>query len=227
MAHKQPNGIGVKTIRYDMFQNPSPNQNSTPTYHPRVVGSRTIHREELDTKLTYSSKPLTGKEIMLAISKFTDVLKDCLSKGESVHVDGLGTFSISLTCDRSATPDNVRAEYVSLKDIVFRPEKSLLNELKNEIRFEKGCYTKYSHKPTASQAIDILKAMMTENGSVRPFTCKEFAAYAHLSNTTAHKLVKEMVANGTICNLGLTHAPLYQAAAAICDEVSQQLQTNN
>lgn len=96
--------------------------------YPRVISKGTIGTRELcksEAKgTTYNERELDG-----ALKLLTDGIRSYLANGHDVHIEGLGTFSTTAEATRPAQQqDDIRAESVRTKRIVFKAARELLDE---------------------------------------------------------------------------------------------------
>ena len=119
-AFAVPKGIGPVTVTPTL---------PTPTFS---VSAGNYGTEELASDISQAAS-LTEGDVIGALRSFSDIIKTKLIMGYNVKLNGIGTFSISLTseaCDteKECKPNKVRAGKISFKaDNVLRKE---LDELK-------------------------------------------------------------------------------------------------
>ncbi len=69
-----------------------------------------------------------------------DIIEEDLQDGRRVNIPEIGYLSLSVDLDMDELkPDNkVRADYVSVRGIEFRPNADLLKKVKHHTHFEKS-----------------------------------------------------------------------------------------
>ena len=93
---------------------------------PRIIRRRTIRLDEL-CKRRAEGTTFNAFELEIAAKMLVDGILKELGAGNNVTVDGFGTFSISAEATREAQqPNDIRAESIRLKKIVFKMSKTLL-----------------------------------------------------------------------------------------------------
>mgnify|MGYP003604029998 CR=1 FL=1 len=79
---------------------------------------------------------LTQGDILGSLSALSGVLYDYLSTGNSLKLDGIGTFSLSITSNPSDDPEKIDARSIKVGKVCFKADRKLSTKLK-EIKFEK------------------------------------------------------------------------------------------
>lgn len=82
-------------------------------------------------------KRLQAFEIKGTLELLMACIEDELLKGNSVCLDGFGTFALSATCSKHVeNPNDVRAESIAVKRVTFTPSKPLIKRMK-EAKFKR------------------------------------------------------------------------------------------
>lgn len=78
-----------------------------------------------------ASCSLTKADVRAAFSALRDYMVRALASGSRFHIPGVGYFSLSVGLDApdDLPSDKMRADYIRLRNIRFRPERSLLGEV--------------------------------------------------------------------------------------------------
>ncbi|MGD9100126.1 MAG: hypothetical protein PVF45_06565, partial [Anaerolineae bacterium] len=87
----------------------------------RIVHKRTHTLHEMGQEITRAST-LTETDLLAAISALTTWVRVTLTQGDSVRIEGIGTFSLS--ANGLADEHNARLDSQQL-DVVFRPDPQL------------------------------------------------------------------------------------------------------
>ena len=85
------------SIEYDLFANPPQEGQEKPTLHARAINTETVHTDEL-AKMIEGMSTFTAADIKGAIKAIGDRMFYYLSNSQSVHLEGIGTFSVTLKC---------------------------------------------------------------------------------------------------------------------------------
>lgn len=67
----------------------------------------------------------TSADIKGAIKAISERLFYCLSNSQSVHLDGIGTFSVTLKCRPVENKKDIRAASIAFKNVEFRADPEL------------------------------------------------------------------------------------------------------
>lgn len=86
-------------------------------------------------------------EATSVLMKLRDIIEEDLQEGRRVNIPGIGYPSLSADLDMDELkPDSkVRADYVSVRGIKFRPNADLLKTVKRRVKFEKSQYSSRSY----------------------------------------------------------------------------------
>ena len=84
-----------------------------------------------------ASCSLTKADVRAAFSALRDHMVRALASGSRFHLPGVGYFSLSVGLDApdDLPSDKMRADYIRLRNIRFRPERSLLGEVGSGVSF--------------------------------------------------------------------------------------------
>ena len=121
--------IKYKMIHRGDYLNPEEKKKSG--YYPQVIRSGTVNLEEMATIIA-KGKRLQAFEIKSTLELLLACIEDELLDGNSVCLDGFGTFSLTAQCVRRVeNPKEIRAESVEVKRVTFTPSLPLRKRLKN------------------------------------------------------------------------------------------------
>ena len=121
--------IKYKMIHWGDYLNPDEKKKTG--YYPQVIRSGTVSLEEMATIIA-KGKRLQAFEIKSTLELLLACIEDELLDGNSVCLDGFGTFSLTAQCVRRVeNPKEIRAESVEVKRVTFTPSLPLRKRLKN------------------------------------------------------------------------------------------------
>ena len=121
--------IKYKMIHRGDYLNPEEKKKSG--YYPQVIRSGTVNLEEMATIIA-KGKRLQAFEIKYTLELLIACIEDELLDGNSVCLDGFGTFSLTAqSVRRVENPKEIRAESVEVKRVTFTPSLPLRKRLKN------------------------------------------------------------------------------------------------
>lgn len=112
------------SIEYDLFANPPKEGETKPSLHARAINIQTVNTDDLADMIEGMST-FTSADIKGAIKAISERLFYCLSNSQSVHLDGIGTFSVTLKCRPVENKKDIRAASISFKNVEFRADPDL------------------------------------------------------------------------------------------------------
>ena len=124
-------------IKYRMTKRPDNlSTSSGKGLYPRIIRNQNMDSSALAKRLSKGS-PLLKGEMLGCIEQIKSQLIEELLNGNSVSIDGLGTFSLSAEANRSVDrPEERRAASIHVKSVNFRAAPELMSRMK-EARFER------------------------------------------------------------------------------------------
>ena len=147
------------------------------------------------------------------------IIKECLKRQKidtsiriisniTYNIPEIGYLSLSVDLDMDELkPDNkVRADYVSVRGIKFRPNEDLLKQVKYHTHFEKSQYTSHSYPFSEDTLKEKIREYMKDHRSINRRTLEmEF----HIRKQTALNWLKQLEKSGFLIKEGSRNAPVY------------------
>lgn len=189
---------------YDFFRTPQPKDKDKVNYHARLVVRDTVTTKEIAKRI---AKRCTIKEgdLIGALTELARIIRSDISEGYSVHLDEIGSFRISIQSPSVRATNEIRAENIRFKGIVFTPEKSMLRELRST-KFEK---VSHSNRSVDISEIEI-DAKLTEFFKYNDYiTTANMRSLCGLSYSTALRRLQNRVKEGRLIHPGHLRAPFY------------------
>lgn len=138
-------------------------------------------------------------DMIAAVETIGTYLNRYLSAGETVHLDGIGSFQLSIGMKEMVPSDaQVTARQVEVKGITFRPSEKFMAKLKNNVRF----VIDEDHRDVATDDATVVErlrqhfASCRESGQPEVITAKRLASLTASSYNTAYKKVIQLVDEG-------------------------------
>ncbi|HBF04942.1 MAG TPA: hypothetical protein DDW28_02140 [Prevotella sp.] len=147
-------------------------------------------------------------EVSAVLMRLRDIIEEDLKDGRRVNIPEIGYLSLSadLTMDDLKPDSKVRADYVSVKGIKFRPNADLLKQVKHHTHFEKSQYTSRSYPFSEDTLKEKIKEYLKVHRSINRRTLEmEF----HIRKQTALNWLKKLVDSGFLIKEGSRTAPVY------------------
>ena len=114
------------SIQYDLFKNPpkADKEEKEPWLHARPVVIHTVRTEEM-AHIIEGTSSFSSADVRGVLHAVSDRLYACLSNSQNVHLEGIGTFSVSLKSRPVQSKKDLRSPSVAFKDINFRPDPKM------------------------------------------------------------------------------------------------------
>ena len=147
-------------------------------------------------------------EVSAVLMRLRDIIEEDLKDGRRVNIPEIGYLSLSadLNMDDLKPDSKVRADYVSVKGIKFRPNADLLKQVKRHTHFEKSQYTSRSYPFSENTLKEKIKEYLKVHRSINRRTLEiEF----HIRKQTALNWLKKLVDSGFLIKEGSRTAPVY------------------
>ena len=189
---------------YDLFRTPQPNDETKVRYHARSVVTGKMSTRDLIHDITRRSAFKEGVVTGVLIA-LEEALRDALAEGQSVQLDGVGAFRISVKSPSVRDLHEIRAESIEFKGVVYKADKKLLRKLSGT----KFLRTKYSQCSEDISEIEIDGILMEHFKEHDYITTKELQVLCGLSNATALRRLKDRVKEGKLTHPGHLRAPFY------------------
>ena len=194
-------------IKYDIYASPIPSGSTRePHYHARVVGSDTVDMQELIHRI-HRRCTLTKGDLKAAFMELSEEIVNCLCAGDTIHIDEIGYFSLSLSTPSDLSSKNNRHPEIGIKSVNFRPDILLKKKLEDRAEFE--CATHKSH----SAPLDIyeIDALLNDYFYEHPtLTRVQFERLCGFTTSTAQRHLRRLVQEGRIQNIHTSQHPLYE-----------------
>jgi predicted histone-like DNA-binding protein len=119
--------IEYKLVKREDYLNPEGKKKSG--YYPQVVRKATLNLQSLAERAA-NGTTFNAMEVEVALRMAMEQIEEELLNSNHVCLDGFGTFSLSAESRRVESPDDIRAESIAVKRVVFVPSKILMQRIK-------------------------------------------------------------------------------------------------
>ena len=189
---------------YDFFLTPQPKDSNKKRYHARLVVRDTMTLEDI-AGIIESRSSLRKGDVIGSFIEFANVFKDELSNGNSIHIEGVGSFRIKAASPEVRSPKEMRAEHIRCAGVVFTPEKELLRKLK-ATTFEKVRETRRSQELSDIEIDGKLAEFFKDHDYI---TTRQLCALCGLRKATALRRLQKRVEEGRMTHPGYLRSPFY------------------
>ena len=152
-----------------------------------------------------SRSSLRKGDVIGSFIEFANVFKDELSNGNSIHIEGVGSFRIKAESPEVRSPKEMRAEHIRCAGVVFTPEKELLRKLK-ATTFEKVRETRRSQELSDIEIDGKLAEFFKDHDYI---TTRQLCALCGLRKATALRRLQKRVEEGRMTHPGYLRSPFY------------------
>ena len=151
---------------------------------------------------------LTKGDVRATLIALRDSMIHELSHGNRFHIPEIGYFSLAVDLDM---PDDkhmekVRGDYISVRNIKFRPEAELLNEVKSNARFERAKFSSKSRQYTEEELLSRIREYLAANNCI---TRRDLELNFGLRQSAALKCLKHFTEIGILKKEGARNSPVY------------------
>ena len=153
---------------------------------PKLETYSVFDNEKMVERIALESGLQEGA-VMAVLNALPKALKNILLEGHTCKLDGIGTFSVSLTFDSE--------KEVTINRLNLKVDTNFMDELRKEAEFEKVQPEVVPVKPSKGR-IDEHVALVHEWLQTHPFiTLQEYANLVEVSYTTASRELKAICQN--------------------------------
>lgn len=193
-------------IEYDFYENPNSNDDKSKSkYHIRVCRRQKISTKYIVRRLTKSTT-LTPTDIYATITALQDMITDGLSEGNIVVIDGICQFEITLGTKNGIVTGQENGKDVVLKSINIRPLPELVDMVKENLKPRTKSDGFHSERVSDNEIEDMIIEYFKENDSITRSIVEKLC---HINKNRAIKVLKRMVEEGKLENIGFTNHPKY------------------
>jgi len=151
---------------------------------------------------------LTSADIVAVEAALRDEIVRNLMLGNSVHLPGIGHFSLSVDGDVYEDPrtHHHRLRNAKVKTVKFRPDKEMIDSLRKtefvNVTYKHGS----SDVPTEKEIDEAIEALLSK----KPFiTVADFRSHLNLSSTYAYRITAQLAKAGKLCDIGSGRSKIY------------------
>lgn len=176
------------TINYTWKENPGRKEGQK-RFHVRVANnSATITFKEV-CKSICNDTSATEADVKSVTESLSHLLSSHLSEGRSVHLEGIGYFSVAISAPTFDDPKELHANQLKLRTVDFKPDKELMGDISKDLHFHKANKGERSVELT-DYAIRRLLTDYFENHQC--ITAQEFRMLFNQTKSTAYRRLKEL-----------------------------------
>lgn len=192
-------------IKFDLYKNPEKERVEVPKLHAKVITKDVITTKDLRDTINKKCT-VAPADVAAVLTALSSEMFEALSNGYSVHLEGLGHFSLSLRCAPDVNPKHVSTSDISVKGIRFLPDKELSEKFKT-VEFERlKDASRHSEKMELSEIMEKMDRYFTDNQFMRR---QDFEKMTGFNKSKALRTLKGLVNDGVLKNVGTKQMPMY------------------
>lgn len=192
-------------IKFDLYNNPDSEDVTSSGLHAKVIKRGVINTRNISQSINKKCT-LTESDVWGVLTALRNELYDAFKEGYSVHLEGLGHFSLSLKCEPDVDPKYVSSNDIRVKGIKFAPEKELLEMLRT-VQFEHDTDdSRHSSNMEQSEIMAKIDKYFADNQFMRRV---DFEKLTGFNKSKALRTLKELVKDGVLKNVGTVNMPMY------------------
>lgn len=201
------------SVYYDFYETPVPEGEEPKPLHARVCSKGTISGKDFIDQV-FREEHMPHAMIVGIMQAVSTALGDKLANGYTVEIEGLGFFSTSLKCTRSAmTKKDIRAESIKMSTVKFRPSVEFKRYVANKMKLERADKRFFSEKPKAVGDMDTRKQCLLDFLDINIcITRAEYARLVRVVNRRAISDLQAFVRSGVIRMRGAGRSVVYVKA---------------
>lgn len=192
-------------IRFEWYENPTNTEEEKTLYHARPILNGSADTKEIATQIQELCA-LTEVDVNAVLNALSYVTSTHLKEGKRVHLNGLGYFQLSLSCDEEIEADTkYRNTKVKVKTVRFRADQELKDRI-GETKLVHSAHGTHSKKLSDEH---IIKRLHTHFSKQPILTRKEFQQLCGMTRTTASRRIQKLREAGVLKNIGTQAQPIY------------------
>ena len=151
---------------------------------------------------------LTKGDVRATLIALRDSMIHELSHGNRFHIPEIGYFSLAVGLDMpdDKPMEKVRGDYISVRNIKFRPDAGLLDEVKGKARFERAKFSSKSRQYTEEELLARIREYLAANNCI---TRRDLELNFGLRQSAALKCLKHFTEIGILKKEGARNSPVY------------------
>lgn len=194
------------TVNYRLLKNYGKPGTKT-EYRAVTIEKQTVGMESIAQQIQQNTT-FTSPDIIGTIAALKDEVSKQLMSGNTVHLSGLGYFSLAVKGEvyEDARTHHRRLNNPTVRTVNFRPDTEMMDKL-TRTKFENVTYREgTSSVPTDEQ----IKTALDDLFSHKPvITVADLRDQLYLSPANAYRVAARLETEGKLCNINTRYRKLY------------------
>ena len=195
------------SIKYEIHTIKNSQGTGEDRHYAHIFEGRPLSDNELESNIQDSCS-LTKSDVRATLSALHEHIINELSKGNRVHIPSIGYFSLSvdLNSPDGKPVEKARADYISVRNINFRPEASVLQHVRSHARFERANFTTKSRQHTETALWNGVKTFLSTHHCINR---RDMELQFGLRQNAALKWLRHFTETGVLKKEGARNSPVY------------------
>ena len=195
------------SIKYEIQSIKNSQGTGEERHFARIFEQSPMSAQQLESHIEASCS-LTKGDIEATLSALRETMVRELSQGNRFYIPSIGYFSLSVETDmpEGRPIDKVRGDRIGVRNIKFRPDAAMLQEIKGNVSFERATFTTKSANLTEESLLAKLKEFLTANNCI---TRRDMEREFGLRQSVALKWLKHFTETGVLIKGGAKNSPVY------------------
>ena len=189
------------SIKYEIQSIKNSQGTGKERHFARIFEGTPMSAQQLESYIQ-SSCSLTKGDVEATLSALRECMIQHLSHGNRFYIPSIGYFSLSV--DKPI--DKARADYISVRNINFRPDASMLQEVKRNVHFERAKFSTKSKEHTEEMMLEKIKEYLSTNICINR---RAMEIHFGLRQNSALKWLKHFTEIGVLRKEGARNSPVY------------------
>ena len=194
------------SVNYKLLKNYSTSAKKT-EYRAVIVENQKVGLRRI-AKNIEGAMSLTSADIVGAVAGLRNEMVHHLQSGNSVHLPGIGHFSLAVKGDVYEDPrtHRHRLRNAEVRTVKFRPDIEMLDTLQHT-KFEN---VTYRHGTSSVPTAELIDKALDDLFSAKPFiTVADLRDYLNLSSANAYRIAARLEAEGKLRDVGSRYRKTY------------------
>ena len=195
------------SIKYEIQSIKNSQSTGKDRHFARIYEGAPMSASQLESSIE-SSCSLTKGDVESTLSALREQMLSELSQGNRFYIPNIGYFSLSVDLDMpdGKSVDKARGDYISVRNIKFRPDSSLLQEVKTKAHFERAQFSTKSKVFTEEEMLEKIKEYLSTNSYINR---RAMETQFGLRQNVALKWLKHFTEIGVLRKEGERNSPIY------------------
>lgn len=194
-------------IKYEIHSIKNSNGKGEERHYAHLHEGTAMNADQLESHIEESCS-LTKSDMKATLSALRAAMIRELSQGKRFHLPSIGSFSLSvdLNLPEGKPIEKMRGDYISVRNLNFRPDTSMLREIKNNARFERADVSTQSNHYTEEYILKRMKDFFTTHAYI---TRRDIESLFGFRRSYATKWLKHFRESGVLKQSGPVNSAVY------------------